>query len=163
MKKGSSLLRRIYNTEFIEIFLPAATPKRKFPFPDQQNIRDSKLLGLTVYTADMLPVSIVSDNALASLTILKGTFVTLQAYNGENFVWQKPVISLIDQETSGTIQNYAPEAYTGQRVNWPKSYIELAAGVVIPVNGVVVSFEVNYLHDAQLERDMREARFKKQA
>jgi len=164
MKNGSiSLLRREYNSELIEIVIPAGTTKTKFQFPDQQNLRDTHILGLTTFTNDIVPVSIVSDNPVALLPFLKKVFVTLQAYNGENFAWQKPAVKLIDQEASTTFDNYAPEAFTKQRVNWPKSYIEIAAGAIIPVVDTVVIFEVNYLKASAAERKQRESKFRKRS
>lgn len=155
--------RKQFNTELIQIIIPLATAKRKFQFPDGQNIRDVRLKALQIFDEDMVPQSIINDDAVADLTFLKKVFVTLQAYNGENFVWQKPALNLIDMETAVAVQNYAPPSYTGQRVNWPKSYIEIAAGVVMPLTQVVVLFEVNYVHTVRKEEKQRGARFKKQS
>jgi len=163
MKRSVSLLRRLINTELIEIVVPAGTTKTKFQFPDQQNIRDAKLQGLQVFTRDMVPTSILSDEVVADFAFLSNIFVTLQAYNGENFVWQKPLITMINQEASGTMENYSPNAYTNQRVNWPKSYIELSSGIVIPPANSSILFEVNYIEKSAKQRKQNEARFKKQS
>lgn len=163
MHRRVSLLRNEYNTELIEIRIPSETAKRKFQFPDQQNLRDVKLRGLQTFTEAMVPISIVSDTVVPDLTFLKNVFVTLQAYNGENFIWQKPAITLINQEIVTSIENYSPNAFTNQRVNWPKSYVELSSLIVIPANDLVIIFEVNYIDKPPREKAQRESRFKKQS
>jgi len=156
-------MRRIYNTELIEIFIPAGTTKFKIQFEDEQNLRDTKLVGLNVYTDVMVPVSMVSQRPVANFALIQHTFVTLQGYDGENFEWQKPLITLIDQETESVIQNYEPQAYTKQRVNWPKSYIEIAAGAIIPLVDTVFLFEANYILAPTKETRRKEARFRKRS
>jgi len=165
MKKehSISLLRREFNTELIEIIIPANTTKFKIQFEDQQNLRNVKLMGINVFTEDMVPISMVSENPVATFALLRFIFLTLQAYNGENFVWQKPVPTLIDQENAVTIQNYAPTSFTRQRVNWPKSYIEIAAGAPIPIVDTVMLLEVNYIDRPTKEAKRQDARFKKRS
>ncbi len=156
-------MRRLYNTELIEIFIPANTTRFKIQFEDEQNLRDTKLMGINVLDESMVPISMVSQRPVASFALLRFTFMTLQGYDGENFSWQKPLITLINQEVESVIQSYEPEAFTKQRVNWPKSYIEMAAGAPIPGVDTVFLFEMNYLLDPTSELERKEAKFRKRS
>jgi len=156
-------MRRLYNSELIEIFIPANTTRFKIQFEDEQNLRDTKLMGINVFTDDMVPISMASQRPVAAFALLRFSFITLQGYDGENFQWQKPLISLIDQEVENVIQNYEAQAYTKQRVNWPKSYIEIADGAPIPVVDTVFLFEMNYLLAPTEELKRKEAKFRKRS
>jgi len=156
-------MRRLYNTELIEIRIPANTTRFKIQFEDEQNLRDTKLMGINVFTNDMVPISMVSQLPVALFALLRFSFITLQGYDGENFEWQKPLISLINQEVESVIQTYEPEAYTKQRVNWPKSYVEIAAGAPIPVVDTVFLFEMNYILSPTEELRRKEAKFRKRS
>jgi len=117
-------------------------------------------MGLEIFTEEVVPVSILTGNPLANQILLSFVSVTLQAYQGENFMWQKPAPRLINLGTATVFQNYSPDVFTRQRVDWPKSYIEIAAGAPLPVVPTVIQFEVNYIDALTKEKRRKEATFK---
>jgi len=159
-------LRRVVNSELIQVIIPAGTTRTKFQLPDQQNLRNVKLMGIVAYTLSEVPVSIIGLGGLVSLAQLKSCFLTLQAYNGENFSWQVPLIALRNMGDGLTTMQSSPRVFNNQRVNYPKSYIEIADISIFPPIGtpdVVVLLEVFYIHSNKKQRKQDAAEFRKQS
>lgn len=162
--KMVSINRKIYHSELIEIVIPTGSNATKFNFPDSQDIRDSLFTGLETYTDSMVPISIISTNPVVTLAALQTMFVTLQMYNGNQFSQRVPLAAFLNMDLGNVAQlreRFFRE-YTGQKVNWPKSFIELTAPLA-PAADVSVLFEVFYKWPMDIEKIMRGASFKKRS
>lgn len=124
LKQYSPLVQ--IKSQLIEIKIPKNTPatlKTKIQFPDEQNLRFSHLMRLEVFHFADFPLSIVTKTKVIDADVLKTIFITLQDYSGYNFALQDPAITF---HTNGTISERQTSVFTGQKMNYPKSYIEIA-------------------------------------
>ena len=144
----------IIQHEIVEIVVPKESSLTRLQFPDIQNLRDSNLVAIEFYMGVWRensgenppdPQTTIADNDLQSELIAKtptgrylapqqvckNTYLTLQAYNGVEFLHQSPILTHryigFSQPTS-VKANFASEVYqhqfSGQKCNWPKCYIE---------------------------------------
>jgi len=158
--------RPIYKSLLIEVKIPANTngkPKNKIQLPDEQNLRNTHLFGIETYNETDIPMSIQTHTRVISEALLKSTFLTLQGYNGKNFAWQIPLIDLYNvfDVASGNPFNTFPYLFCGQKVNWPKSYIEIADTSLISLtDATVVVFNVYYKELQKVEANDKKANFR---
>lgn len=150
-------------TQLIEIKIPkntVGTVKTKIQFPDEQNLRESHLMGIETFHYADFPQSIVTKQTVVSEDVLKSIFITLQDYNGYNFDLQSPAITY---HTNGTVRENSPSVFVGQKMNYPKSYIEIAdVSKLSTEEDQVLPVRVYYrLSDAR-EKELRQASFRKQ-
>ena len=148
--------QKIIRHEWVEIVVPANSTLTRFQFPDLPNLRNVLLLGIKVYDTNMLNASINNQLPLLSHTnVLQKSYITLVNYGGKEFLKQAP--SLMFNTTSFNLnastnlyETYAKE-FAGQRVNWPKSYVQLtsAAGNVVDQT---IAFSVFYSMPLSQER-----------
>lgn len=161
VKQYSPLLE--IKTQLIEIKIPrntVGTVKQKIQFPDEQNLRNSHLLNLEVWHFADFPTSIVTKSTVIDLDVLKSIFITLQDYNGYNFSLQKPAISY---HTNGTVAETHPSVFVGQKMNYPKSYIEIADVSKLSVEeDQVLPILITYRLFDEVEKKLREASFRRQ-
>ena len=131
MSKGTNSAiagKKIVYNQYIYIPIPGnngAQTKNQFYFPDDQNIRDTQLKTLSVYSENEVPV--VPENNIKVITpdFLRHCFITLESYSGVQFVQKMP---LIEFQTIGASSNWQFQTnnFIGQYCNWPKCYIEVA-------------------------------------
>lgn len=161
--------RKLYRSQLVELIIPPNTgaPKTTFYFPDIPNLRNTYLYHIKAYTASDIPASILSKEALISDDIARSLFISLQGYNGKLFCSQKPIITLKTGNTTridadGTfLYETQPVNFTGQKVNWSKSYIELANPALIgAVNTFSVLFKIYYSGFPAYEKEAAKASFK---
>jgi hypothetical protein len=163
--------RRMIRTQLIEILIPPnfGAPKTTLPFPDIPNLRNTYLYHIKAYSSGDIPKSILSGNTLIDDQVARSLFVSLQGYNGKLFVSQKPLITLKTSNTTrigaGADSDYnyevQPVNFTGQKVNWSKSYIELAdPGLIGIENSLSVLFKIYYSGFPAFEKKARAASFK---
>jgi hypothetical protein len=150
--------------ELIEIAIPPNTPatvKSKIQFPDNQNLRFTHLLGMEVFHFADFPTSIVTKSTTISLAVLKSIFITLQAYNGKNFVWQDPAITY---HFNATINESFASVFAGQKLNYPKSYIEIAdTSLLSTTETQVLPIRIFYREYDAVERKDAKASFTNQS
>jgi hypothetical protein len=164
--QGSKEARYLVKSELIEVVIPAntgGTPKTKIQLPDNPNLRETRLMGIETYPSEILPVSIVSRTPCVPYSLLRSIFLTLQGYNGKNFQWQDP---LVDYVNIAAVVNWTefPHTYVGQRVNYPKSYIEIAdAALISTVVDQVVAFRIFYKEFPKVEKKDKKASFRNQS
>lgn len=130
----TQLYRKIVKSELIEVIIPAnanGKPKTKIQLPDNQNLRFSKLMGIRTYPGEIVPMSIQTKQTVVDEAFIQSTFLTLQMYNGKNFEWQAPMVDFLQNGNGNGIGLVFPDGYNDQKVNWPKSYIEIADPTVI--------------------------------
>lgn len=123
------MAQRQIRHELVEIIIPVGSTLTRFQFPDIPNLRNSHIWGLQVYTRSQVATSVISGNILPTQTqVQHNSFITLVNYGGKEFSKQVPAIVYntlsFDDATSTNVFNYNPNNFVGQKVNYPKSYIE---------------------------------------
>lgn len=141
MSHGPADLWKIAKHEYVEMEIPAGSTNVRFSLPDLKNLRKVHLRGLAFYTADNFPNGVNNDPVLTTAT-LSQAWLTLQLYNGKEFVHQIPLQQFFQ---TGGITNFNLQNFLFQKVNWPKSYIEFSVGPV-PAANSIIPFSVFY-HD----------------
>ena len=126
------MAQKIIRHELVEIIIPANSTLSRFNFPDIPNLRNSHLLGMQIYNTSQITKSVISQNTLVSETIVQqSSFVTLVNYGGKEFLKQSPSVLFNtlqdDRSTSTNHHEMNFKSFVGQKVNWPKSYIEFTA------------------------------------
>lgn len=123
-------VQKIIRHEWIELPVLAGSTLTRFNFPDLPNLRNVLLFGIKCYTTDMLQLSINNQLPLLSHTnVLQKSYITLVNYGGKEFLKQAPLqmfnSTSFDLNTSTNFYETYSKEFAGQRVNWPKSYIQL--------------------------------------
>lgn len=159
LKQYSPLVQ--IKSQLIEIKIPkntVATVKAKIQFPDEQNLRNSHLMRIETFHFADFPTSIVTKTKVIDADVLKSIFITLQDYSGYNFALQDPAITF---HTNGTISERQTSVFAGQKMNYPKSYIEIAdVSKLSTTEDQVLPIRIFYrLFDA-VEKEMRKASFR---
>lgn len=134
------MAQRIIRHELVSVLIPANSTQTRFLIPDLPNLRNVHLFGLQVYTVDEVRLDIQTQNiVLPHTAVLHSSFITLVNYGGKEFLKQAPAImfNTINQALStagGTNWNEMNfKSFVGQKVNYPKSYIEFTTP---PASGV---------------------------
>lgn len=120
-------LRKIVRHELVEIVIPANSTSTRFSFPDLPNLRNVHILGMSIYDYDNYRLSIQSlTPVLPQSSAIKDCFITLVNYGGKEFLHQAPAINFhsIQIQSAGNSFDYDVKMFTGQKVNYPKSYIQ---------------------------------------
>lgn len=141
--------RRLIKSESQPILVKAGTGGgTQIFFPDNQYIRNKKLCALNL-TADMssffglAPTKYVDGKDLAGVPFLLNCYLTLESYSGVQFVRKKPLVEFMPYNAINGVGNIATQAnFIGQRVNWPKCYIEIANGAAPPITDIYVLFDI---------------------
>jgi hypothetical protein len=140
--------QRIIRHEWVEIVVPANTTLTRFLFPDLPNLRNVLLLGIKAYDTNMLDASINNQLPLISHTaLLQKSYITLVNYGGKEFLKQAPAqmfntTSFNLNASTNFYETYAKE-FCGQRVNWPKSYVQTTGAIGIAVD-TTFAFSIYY-------------------
>lgn len=122
-------MKKIIRHEIVEITIPANATSTRFLLGDYPNLRNVHLWGVQAYAEDvngklgintLLPI-IVYDK-------LKTGYLTLVNYGGKEFSKQVPLINYFTYQGNTTTKPFETDSknYTGQKVNYPKSYIEFS-------------------------------------
>lgn len=133
--------KTLIKDESLFIVIPLGFTGGQLNFPDDQYIRNKKLMSIELIP-DLSNAAIgvpqtryVDGKPLANLTTLQNAYITLESYSGVQFIRKRPVLSLLNQIVSNATNPAAvtsPPEFVGQKVNWPKSYIEFPT---IPATG----------------------------
>lgn len=148
--------------EIIAVKYPAGSSSTRFMFPDVPNLRESEILAFEVYTVDTVAKNPNDGTtAVVSVTNAKNSFITLQAYNGNNFYQQSPYLAnkYTDDSATSPVERFQKQMQ-GQRINYPKSYIDFFGGVVN--TDFVWLISVYYLKRSDL-KGLMSAEFRKQS
>lgn len=147
MNKG---MRSIIKTESQPVLIPAGTTGgTQIYFPINEYIRNKKLMAI-VLTPSFFPVTAVPNfyvdgKVIASVDILQNLYLTLESYSGVQFLRKKPILEFSPYNAMSGVGNIATqENFIGQKTNFPKSYIELAAGVAPIANDQYVLFDIHF-------------------
>jgi hypothetical protein len=140
--------QRIIRHEWVEIVVPANSTLTRFQFPDLPNLRNVLLLGIKVYDTNMLDASINNQLPLVThTTLLQKTYITLVNYGGKEFLKQAPAQMFNTQSfnlnASTNFFETNSKEFVGQRVNWPKSYVQVTTSIA-PAVDQTYAFSVFY-------------------
>jgi hypothetical protein len=124
--------QRIIRHELVSVLIPANSTQTRFLIPDLPNLRNVHLFGLQVYTNTQVTKDIQTQNGvLAVNAVLHNSFITFVNYGGKEFLKQAPSImfstSVANLNTSTNWFENNSKSFVGQKVNYPKSYIEFTA------------------------------------
>ena len=146
-------MKKIFKHEIIEVVIPKGNTQTQIMIPDQPNLRSVKITGINFYygnqdgeTDGTVPTSPISQLPVIDVKKLNKVFLTLLDFT--NFEFLKlapaPTLNTLLGEEKGRYENNAAQ-FTGQIVNYPKSYITLSQQISDPVNDTVVLFSVYYV------------------
>jgi len=153
----------IVREELIEVKIPknTGTPKTKIQLPDNQNLRNTHIMRIELFHFADFPKSIVTKSTVIPFTLFQSIFLTLQNYDGFNFISQDPAIVY---HTNGTVSERHQENFDGQKVSYPKSYIEIAdAALISDAEDQVLPMRILYRLFDKAEKKTDEASFKNQS
>lgn len=126
------MAQRIIRHELVNVLIPLGSSQTRYLLPDLPNLRNVHIFGLQVYTIDQITKDINTQNPVLSHTaVLHNSFITLVNYGGKEFLKQAPsimfnTISANLQTSTNWFENNT-KSFVGQKVNYPKSYIEFTA------------------------------------
>lgn len=143
------MAKKIIRHELVSVLIPANSTLTKFLIPDLPNLRSVLTFGIQVYTVDEVAVDIISRNPVTNHTnVLHNSFMTFVNYGGKEFLKQAPAIifNTIQQNGIAGVTNWNEmdfKSLIGQKINFPKSYIEFSSPPAIGVDTAYI-FSVYY-------------------
>jgi hypothetical protein len=140
--------KKIIRHELVSVLIPANSTNTRFVIPDLSNLRNVLTFGLQVYTIDEVAKDIISQNPVLSHTaVLHNSFLTFVNYGGKEFIKQAPSImfnTLNNNANASTNWNEQDfKSLVGQRINFPKSFIEFTTPPATAVDTAFI-FSVYY-------------------
>lgn len=123
-------MKKIIRHEIIEVVIPANATSTRFLLGDYPNLRNVHLWGIQTYAAEINgKYGINTLLPIIDYDTLKTGYLTLVNYGGKEFSKQVPLINYFTYhgDTSKTPFETDSKNYTGQKTNYPKSYIEFSA------------------------------------
>lgn len=153
------MAKQIIRHELVEITIPANSTLTRYQFPDIPNLRNSMIWGMQVYTIDEISNSPISQQALLSHTnVLHRSFITLVNYGGKEFLKQAPSILFntitFNLQTSTNALETDIKSFVGQKVNYPKSFIEFTTS---PSGVANLSYLVSVYYSLPIEEEKKES------
>ena len=149
--KEQNVVYPIVKHEFAQINVPKGATNNRFYFPELPNLRDVHLLNLEIPSVDYLPKT-PDNKANINNALFQTTFLTLVSYDGKEFCHQIPIQHLIYQSASGTGIDTLLKQFSGQKVNWTKSYVEFADNTLISaVAEEAVIFSIYYAETRKID------------
>ena len=156
------MAKKIIRHELVSVLIPANSTLTKFLIPDLPNLREVLTFGVQVYTVDEVAVDIISRNPVCSHTaVLHNSFMTFVNYGGKEFLKQAPAImfNTIQQNGIAGVTNWNEmdfKSLIGQRINFPKSYIEFATA---PATAVDTAYIFSVYYSLPLLQEKRDSGF----
>jgi len=140
------MAKKIIRHEFVSINIPANSTLTRFNIPDLPNLRNVHLFGLQIYHDKLLTKDIISGNPTVNAgAVLYTSFITLVNYGGKEFLKQAPAEMFQTLVTPGSVlqTEWDTKSFVGQKVNYPKSFVEFTAPPAVLVDTAYV-FSVYY-------------------
>lgn len=152
-------MKRVIKHELIEIIVPKGSTATRFQLPDAQNLRNVNTWGMQSYFNLVVPFSIISGLDVINKTTFQKSFLTLQNYAGREWDKQAPLCQLQTIENNMvsiptgplptdvvecTIQEKDFKNFVGQKINFPKSYIDTVGKVSDDTKDLVFLISVYY-------------------
>jgi hypothetical protein len=151
------MAQKIIRHELVEVVIPQSSTLSRFVIPDLPNLRNVHLFGIEVYDKTILNKGIQTQlNLLPINPVIKDSFITLVNYSGKEFLKQSPsqlYRTIFHQDIGGggvpptdTINHFEwnNKSFVGQKVSWPKSYIEFTTPPASVIESLVYVFSVYY-------------------
>lgn len=152
------MAQRIIRHELVSVLIPANSTQTRFLIPDLPNLRNVHIFGLQVYTVDEVAKDIQTQNpVLPHTAVLHNSFITLVNYGGKEFLKQAPSIMFntiqqaLNTGTNWNEQNF--KSFVGQKVNYPKSYIEFSTAPAPTVDNVFLMSVFYSLPEAEERKE----------
>jgi hypothetical protein len=152
------MAQRIIRHELVSVLIPANSTQTRFLIPDLPNLRNVHLFGIQVYTVDQVFKDVQTQNPVLSHTaVLHNSFLTFVNYGGKEFLKQAPsimfnTISANLQTSTNWFENNT-KSFVGQKVNYPKSYIEFTAAPATAVDTVYLMSVYYSLPEAEERKE----------
>jgi hypothetical protein len=153
------MAKQIIRHELVDINISANSSLTRYQFPDIPNLRNSMIWGLQIYNIDELAKSPISQQTLLSSNkVLNTSFVTLVNYGGKEFLKQAPSVLFNTLSFNNTASNNYFESdiksFVGQKVNYPKSFIEFTTS---PSSSTNLSFLISIYYSLPIEEEKKES------
>lgn len=146
------MAKKIIRHELVSVNIPANSTLTRFVIPDLANLREVLTFGIQVYTNQQITKDIISQNIVVDQNlVLKNSFITFVNYGGKEFLKQAPSVlfntlnyqSEINIADVGQFQDQDFKSLVGQRINFPKSFIEFTTPPAVDVDTAFI-FSVYY-------------------
>lgn len=122
-------MKKIIRHEIIEVVIPANATSTRFLLGDYPNLRNVHLWGIQAYTSDTNgKLGINTLLPIISYSKLTMGYLTLVNYGGKEFSKQVPLLNYFTYQGDPNKIAYETDSknYTGQKANYPKSYLEFS-------------------------------------
>jgi len=142
----------------VSINIPKGSTLTRFNIPDLPNLRNVHLFGIQIYHDKLLNKDIISGNPpVGPGSVLFDSFITLVNYGGKEFLKQAPAQIFQSLVQPGTIfqAEWDTKSFVGQKVNYPKSFIEFTAPPASATSDIAYVFSVYY--SLPFEEEKRES------
>lgn len=155
--------KKIIKHELFEVLVSAGTSLTQFPIPDLPNLRHVQLWGIQVYYSAIVPNSLISGKPVITKADFQQSYLTLVNYDGKQFLNQAPLSMFQTIEnnmvsvpfgeglfTEASIQEKDFKSFTGQNVNYPKSFINVAKAITPVLFDQVYLISVFYVDPSEI-------------
>lgn len=149
-------MKRVIKHELIEVIVPKGSSATRFQLPDAQNLRDVNTWGVQAYYSGIIPKSIISNLDVIDKTTFQKSFITFENYGGREFDKQAPLVQYQTIEnnmvsvpfgetfTEASIQEKDFKNFVGQKINFPKSYIDVIGKISDDTKDLVFLLSIYY-------------------
>jgi hypothetical protein len=150
-------MKRVIKHELIEVIIPKGSSATRFQLPDAQNLRKVSTWGIQAYYENIIPKSIISNRKVLPKTAFQLSFITFENYAGREFDKQAPLAQYQTIEnnmvsipfgeghlTEASIQEKDFKNFVGQKINFPKSYIDSVGKISSDTEDLVFLISVYY-------------------
>jgi len=155
------MAKKLIRHELVEITIPAGSTLTRFQFPDIPNLRNSHLWALQVYYGPIDNVTppdpavnqLITKGIQTGLNVisnvkLRSCFITFVNYGGKEFLKQAPALNFQTQFAGPTgpivPMEWDTKTFVGQKVSYPKSYLEFNAPPAQPTESTVFMCSILY-------------------
>lgn len=148
-------MQKVIRHELVEIAVPKGSTLTKYQIPDLPNLRNVHIFGLQFFgKVDITKGIQTGFDVLPYEKILRTGFITLVNYGGKEFLKQSPCVewhTTYTQDNAGAPPlpalvelEWNAKGLVGQKVNFPKSYIEFSGAPSDPAIDQCILFSVFY-------------------
>ena len=129
-------------TELVTLPVVGGAGNSQINFPDDAKLRNACLWQIEVWEAGQID-KCFDQNAPVGAALMRASWLTLVTYAGEQIIYREPLQSFCNiLAGSANLNNQSKKGFIGQRINWPKSYIEVSDAAQLPANGTTVNYLV---------------------
>ena len=154
------MAKKIIRHELVSVAIPANSTLSRFNIPDLPNLRNVHTFGIQVYTQEIVTKDIISQNPVVNpVSVLNQSFFTLVNYGGKEFLKQAPaaIFQTIVRNLQIENKNQYEQDFkqlVGQKINYPKSFIEFSAP---PATTVDTAYIFSVYYSLPMEEEKRDS------